>query len=271
MPQQPLYQIAPFSLGEARLYLAENLDMGSAWSLMPTASGAPDAEEGAALPIQLQPNPATSGWTVRTPRGGLALIDAEARAEYPDLNRVTRSGYTATTVGVLRTAEAGLLELEVLLPLPAFAVPRNNLPAEALLLPQGLNYLVDTASGEGLGELADAQPAQVLLTLTLLGEAVIAAYGERVLGQVLADDALLGLLRSTSQVFAARAFVAEDMVVLDADPGQAAGASSLPVLRVPAPAPLQHIEEEPAGDMMIAPELEEAPQGSRPMRGPAQD
>lgn len=267
MPHQQPYPIAPFSLGESRVYLAEDLDSASAWSLVPGAVGG--LEEGTTIPVMLLPHPATGGWTVRSTHGGVGRLGAEVRAEYPDLERVTRSGLVSSTIGVLHPGEQGLLELEVWLPLPALAVPRNNLPAGTVLLPQGVSYLVDTSGGDGLGPLADAQPCQVLATLTALGDSVIAAYGETVLGVVQADEPLLALLRDNpSLAIAARAFIVSDTVVLDAAPEQVHGSVTVPALRVPAPEPVVAVELPENTDVMVVPELDEAPAGHRPMTGP---
>ena len=270
MPHQQPYPIAPFSLGESRVYLAEDLDSASAWSLVP---GAGDSlEEGATIPVVLLPHPATGGWTVRSAHGGIGRLGADVRARYPDLERVTRSGLASSTVGVLHPGEQGLLELEVWLPLPALAVPRNNLPAATVLLPQGVSYVVDTSAGEGLGALADAQPCQVLATLTALGDSVIAAYGETVLGVVQADDSLLAVLRDNpSLAIAARAFIVSDIVVIDAAPEQVHDSVAVPPLRVPAPEPIVAVELPENPDVMVVPELDEAPRGHRPLTGPPVD
>ncbi len=267
MPHQQPYPIAPFSLGESRVYLAEDLDSASAWGLLPEAGGS--LEEGATVPVTLLPHPATGGWTVRAAHGGVARLGPEIRAEYPDLERVTRSGMVAATVGVLHPGEQGLLELEVWLPLPALAVPRNNLPEGTVLLPQGELHVVDTATGEGLGELADAQPCQVLATLTVLGESVVTAYGETVLGVVRDDGSLPAVLRANASVpLAARAFVASDTVVIDVAPEQVQNSVTVPPLRVPAPEPVVAVELPENPDMLLLPELGEAPAGHRPMTGP---
>lgn len=232
----PTYPLAPTALGEARAYEVEGLSLGPAWNYAVISDR---------LPVSLSPNPVNGGWFVRTAAGALGTLVAEAREDYPDLMRVLRSGFQPATVAEISPAGRGRLRMEVRLPTPPFAVPRNNLPERALLLPPGTGVLLDTIAADGISaaELAEISPAQLLVTLTRVAGEIVAVYNNRPLGVLPEDWAPAGFAEQVAQLhragtpLAARVFCGEELIALDAAPELIDAAQPLPELSEPAPRP----------------------------------
>lgn len=163
--------------------------------------------------VYLEPDPLSRGWRVRCPRCGGSVIGeiaAPYRAAYPSLQRVHSSGLVPSTVaGVRLDAARGLFNVDVFLPPEPVAVPRNNVPAGAAVLPPGDMVVVDTSAGEfSAPELEFRSPGQWLVGLVTVGDAVVVTLDGTVLGT--ADINLAG-----DGVAYARAHIVEAMVGLD--------------------------------------------------------
>lgn len=265
----PTYPLAPTALGEARAYEVEELALGPAWN---------HAASTDLLQVSLAPNPVTGGWFVRTRHGALGQLDAEAREEYPQLQRVHRSGMEPATIAQLSHLGDGLLAMDVLLPAPPFAVPRNALPAAALLLPQGEGLLLDTSTADGVSaeEIAAVSPAQLLVTLSSVADEVVAVYDNRPLGVLPAVRTPLGFagqvaaFQQAGTPLAARAFCGDNLIAVDVAADLIDAAQPLPALSEPPPQPYQPIDLSADWEALIdATEVSlDPPRGPRPVAGP---
>lgn len=165
------------------------------------------------------------GWLVHGPGGYLGLIPTAVTTRYPDLMRVFHSGLAPEVSARIRPAEDGSGRMlgSVDLPAPPFVVPvgRVNSP----VLGQGgrleLDLSVDVAA-----------PAQVLVELDAVGDAVVARFHGRLLGAVHSTPASL-LDALSTRPLAARAFVADGRAALDVGPELVA--EEIPALSAPEP------------------------------------
>lgn len=269
---QASYPLAPFALGDGRAYLVEGLSQAVAWDLASTDD---------LIPAILQPHPKSGGWLVRSGGRILALLPKEVREEYPDLSRVLGSGLWPSTVAefVVDEQGSGVLDLEVMLPAPPFAVPRNNLPTAARLMPQGETYLVDTSVSDQIpdAELDLLGPAQLLLTLSAVGGQVVAVFGNRPLGSLRTSEEFVAQVHRAVQAdapLAVRAFLADGLIGVDFAAELAEAGTQLPELLVsvpepdPAPAPTGVWELTLDGEDVSAATL---PRGPRAVADPKQN
>lgn len=265
----PTYPLAPTALGEARAYEVAELALGPAWNHAATTD---------LLQVSLAPNPVTGGWFVRTRHGALGQLDATVREEYPQLQRVHRSGMEPVTIAQLSRLGDGLLAMDVLLPAPPFAVPRNNLPAAARLLPQGEGLLLDVSTADGVSaeEIADISPDQLLVTLSSVAGEVVAVYDNRPVGVVPAARTPLGFAgqvaarQQAGAPLAARAFCGDGLIAVDIAAELVDAAQPLPALSEPPPQPYQPIDLSADWEAFIdAAEVSlDPPRGPRPVAGP---
>lgn len=184
------------------------------------------------IDVDLEPDPLTRGWRVRTADAIIGRLGAQQRSRFPSLERVHASGLTPRTLaGVRLDAETGRFTVDVYLPPEQVCVPHNNAPANSPVLAEGDMMVVDTSVGEFTAEeLAARSPGQWLVGLSLVGDTVVATLDSRVLGTV-AELALDPV--ETQQSLYARAHFLDGMVGLDVAEGELARARALPALSVP--------------------------------------
>lgn len=113
---------------------------------------------GAPIDVTLVPNLGDGGWRIRWEFGIIGSLSAQVRADYPEIERVVDAGLmplTRARVSIDRAA--GRLAVAVELPEPGTAVPLNNLPPGAVLVPQGeLHPLpADLPDGHYVGVVSD--------------------------------------------------------------------------------------------------------------------
>ncbi|QPK83943.1 hypothetical protein G7Y29_03910 [Corynebacterium qintianiae] len=190
------------------------------------------------LSVTLEPDPLTRGWRVHARDAVIGEVAERHRGRFPSLERVHASGFTPSTLaGVRFESEQGRFAVEIFVPPADFAVPRNDAPGGAPVLPPGEMFFINTGTGEFTGEeLALRSPAQWLVGLTLVGDAVVATLDGRVLGTLNDEDnhQLADLARDRE--VCARAHIIEGMVGLDV--GDSSEESRpVPALTVPPESP----------------------------------
>ncbi len=177
------------------------------------------------VPVVLEPNAVEENWRVRRLGAGvLGEVAQFDRARYVDLERIHQSQLLPLTLAAVKfDAEYGKFAVDVILPPPQLAVPRNNAGPDCLVLPSGDMAIIDTERGEFSAEqLASLAPGQWFVGLQTAGDAdVVVTLGERVLGCVSAadlDDVRAMLLDAPSPdngCVVARAFFLDGMAALD--------------------------------------------------------
>lgn len=183
------------------------------------------------IPVHLQADPLTGGWKVRRTTGAaIGSLPAVERNRFEDLRRVEASLLMpATLAEVYLSEKTGRFEVNVLLPPPELVVPRNDAPTSAVVLPPGDMVFIDTSKGEfSAEELAMRSPGQWLVALHVIGGAVAATLGEKVLGGVEWEGDLPAL---NGEVYA-RAVLLDGMAALDVA-GPEEGVAQLPALKIP--------------------------------------
>lgn len=195
------------------------------------------------LDVVLEANPLNASWRVRRRGNGdtlgavLGEIAPQWRAHFPAVERVHGSFHRPATLAAVRLdKEAGRFNVEVFLPEPQLAVPRNDAPESALVLPAGDMFVVDTASGEfTAAELAALSPGQWLVGLQLIDATVAATLAGRVLGifHGAENEQLVQWVEQFEPgALWARAVVLDGMAALDAGAPEE-GVAQLPALTVP--------------------------------------
>ncbi|WP_018295896.1 hypothetical protein [Corynebacterium lubricantis] len=181
MSKTPHYLVAPVALNEYRRLPVDNILQAPLFAqFTPT-------EEEVFVPVTLASDPVQGTWRVRWEFGILGEVAKDLREEYPEMVRITSSGFLPETIAGIRI-EDNQLRVDVLLPPPELAVPRNNVTDETWILPPGDSFEVDTTTGEfDESELQVLSPGQWLLILTEMGDQLIAVLDGRVLGAVQGD------------------------------------------------------------------------------------
>lgn len=143
------------------------------------------------IDVDLEANPLTGSWRVRYNGAVIGTVPAPDRARFPDVERVHQSLLRPGTTAELRfNADSGHFDVAVILPPTQLAVPRNDTPAGAWVLPPGDMLVIDTAAGEfSAEELAMLSPGQWFVALHRIGGTVVALYDGRVLGSFNGTDA----------------------------------------------------------------------------------
>lgn len=176
------------------------------------------------VPVALEPNAVEESWRVRRlGHGVVGEISQFDRARYVDLERIHQSQLLPLTLAAVKfDAEEGKFAVDVILPPPQLAVPRNNAGLHSLVLPSGDMAIIDTERGEfSADQLASFAPGQWFVGLKAAGSDVVVTLGERVLGCVSAADAddvrtiLFDAPSTDNEVTVARAFFLDGMAALD--------------------------------------------------------
>ncbi|MEX3505437.1 hypothetical protein [Corynebacterium sp. LK2510] len=202
--------------------------------------------------VWLVPDPVGGTWRVHYRGGVVGEISADARAQFPDIDRVHNAARVPHTIAGIMLNERGLFDATVFLPPTDLAVPRNNAPATARVLPPGDMYVVDATTGEfSAPELEAASPGQWLVGLTEVSGTVVATLDGRVLGSLSADDSaeVAAVLRADTPTFA-RAFAVDAMVGLDLA-AEASGAEPLPALPPLPPLPSDAAAHDPESPAVV--------------------
>lgn len=244
-----LYPLAPSTWGAGVEIPVDHVVQAALFSDFPGLRGT------AYVPVVLEANPLNGSWRVRRLNEGalgpvLGEVAPQWRQHYPEIERVHAAFHRPTTVAAVRLDPArGLYGVDLYLPQPQLAVPRNNAPAAAAVLPAGDMLVVDTSVGEfGAGELAALSPGQWLVGLSRIDDSVshvLVTLFDRVLGALDPDDAAAVL--PWLDAYPAGNLWARAVVV-------GAGASAVAGLDVGAP-------EEGAGPV---PAIQEQPRAARP-------
>lgn len=239
-----LYPLAPSVWGQGEEIPVEHVVQAALFTDFADLRGS------AFIDVLLQPNPLTGSWRVRrlSTGGGqgpvLGEIASEHRDRFADVVRVDASLLMPVTVAEVKLEEStGRFELAVVLPPPELAVPRNDAPASALVLPPGDMMVVDTTKGEFTAEeLAARSPGQWFVALHRIGDHVAATLGDKVLGGFDSpDNETLGRFLTAaaetdeagSGVVYARVVLLDGLVALNiAGPDE--GIGQVPGLKVPA-------------------------------------
>ncbi|MHA2788619.1 hypothetical protein ACXZ66_05665 [Corynebacterium sp. S7] len=213
----PHYLVAPVALNQYRRLPVDDVLQAPLFAqFTPT-------EEEVFVPVTLAADPVKGTWRVRWEFGILGEVSKELREEYPEMVRVSSSGFLPETLAGIRI-EGSQLFVDVLLPPPELAVPRNNVTEDTRVLPPGGAFEVDTATGEfDEDELQVLSPGQWLLILTQMGDQLIATLDGRVLGTVSGDAGteLLSFIHSVQNddpgaPVAGRAYFQDLSVTIDA-------------------------------------------------------
>lgn len=182
------------------------------------------------VPVALEPNAVEESWRMRRLGHGIVgEISQFDRARYVDLERIHQSQLLPVTLAAVKfDAEQGKFAVDVILPPPQLAVPRNNAGLHSLVLPSGDMAIIDTERGEFSAEqLANLAPGQWFVGLQIADSDVVVTLGERVLGCVSAADVddvrtiLFDAPSTDNAITVARAFFLDGMAALDiADYGE---------------------------------------------------
>lgn len=176
------------------------------------------------VPVVLEPNAVEESWRVRRLGNGIVGEIAQFdRARYVDLERVHQSQLLPMTLAAVKfDAVHGKFAVDVILPPPQLAVPRNNAGSDFLVLPSGDMAIIDTERGEFSAEqLASLAPGQWFVGLQVSNSDVVVTLGERVLGCVSAADVddvrtiLFDAPSTDNEITVARAFFLDGMAALD--------------------------------------------------------
>lgn len=259
------YPLAPSTWGAGVEIPVDHVVQAALFSDFPGLRGT------AYVPVVLEANPLNGSWRVRRLNEGalgpvLGEVAPQWRQHYPDIERVHAAFHRPTTVAAVRLDPArGLYGVDLYLPQPQLAVPRNNAPAAATVLPAGDMLVVDTAVGEfSAGELATLSPGQWLVGLQLDDDSashVLIILNGRVLGALAGADAAAvsaWLEQHDAGNLWARAVIVDAMVGLDVgSPDE--GAGHVPAIAEPTRAarPWQVIEF-PSGGWAITVERDSA-------------
>lgn len=240
-----LYPLAPSVWGAAEEVPVERVVQPALFSRFPALRGT------AFVGVLLEPNPLNGTWRVRwlgtgavAPDQGpvIGQVAARHRERFADITRVDASLYRPTTTAAVAFDQAaGHFRVDVLLPPPPLAVPRNDTPPSAVVLPPGDMVVVDTAKGEFTAQELEAHsPGQFFVALHRIGDAVAVTLGDKVLGGFGEADAaeLAAFLDAADhpEVYA-RAVLLAGMAGLNVA-GPEEGISRIPALALPDTRPL---------------------------------
>lgn len=235
-----LYPLAPSVWGAGEEIELENVVQAPLFAEFGTAKSS------AFLPVLLHPNPLNGTWRVRRITADrsqgrvLGEVAKYHRDRFEEMRRVEASLLMPTTTAEIRFDNAsGLFRATIILPPHQLAVPRNDPPEGARVLPPGDMMVVDTARGEfTTHELAVLSPGTWFVALHPLAGTVAATLGGKALGGFDADDAaeLLSYLETAGTggetPLYARAVLLGGMAALNAG-HPAEGMQSIPALKVP--------------------------------------
>ncbi|OEY13492.1 hypothetical protein A0K93_04935 [Corynebacterium sp. BCW_4722] len=232
-----LYPLAPSTWGAGREIPVGHISQAALFSDFAGQRGSSYFE------VVLEANPLNSSWRVRRrgtaerPGPVLGEIAPELRALFPEVERVHTSLLRPVTLAAVKLqTDSGRFDVDVLLPEPQLAVPRNDAPETAAVLPAGDMFVVDTSTGEfDADELASRSPGQWLVGLQLIDGSVVATLSGRVLGSFAESDN--DTLAEWAQGFEpgglwARAVLLDGMAALDAGAPEE-GAAEVPALSAP--------------------------------------
>lgn len=247
-----LYPLAPSVWGVGEEIQLEHIVQAPLFGEFPSLGGT------AYFDVLLHPNPLTGAWRVRRLLPGseqgrvLGDVPESQRERFESMRRVEASLMMPVTTCELRLdPDTGLFAASIILPAPQLAVPRNDPPAQALVLPPGDMLVVDTAVGEfSAEELEGRSPGTWFVRLHEIGGTVVAMLGDKVLGGFDDRDAatLLDYLDKVRAVrgageaagegtaLFARAVLLDAMVALNAGSPRE-GLQRVPALKVPDSAP----------------------------------
>ncbi|WIM68539.1 hypothetical protein QP027_03855 [Corynebacterium breve] len=251
----PHYLIAPSALNYMRRIEVTNIVQAALFGHI-----SPSKQE-VLIPVTLLPDQPSGTWRVRSVVGVIGEIAPEIRQSYPDIARVTGSGFQPETIAGVRTDESdGQFHVDVFMPQPDLAVPRNNSPGGVPVLPPGGVYMVDAEHGEfPPHQLAELCPGQWLVGLTEVGGEIVASLNSRVLGTITTPgrDGIRNIVRTAveqtgSRTVAARGYFVDGAVALDAmvpqNDCEQVFSLSVPDTR---PAPSFHLVEYPDGTWAV--------------------
>lgn len=226
------YPLAPAAWGTGEELPVEQLMQAALFSDFGSTKGT------TFIDVTLEPNPLSGGWRVRHNGAALGHIPAWQRQRYSDMERINGSILVPATVASVHFhKETGQFDLRVILPPPQLAVPRNNAPDGAIVLPPGDMVVIDTSRGEFWADKLQAlSPSQWLVGFQVMDNAdIVVTLDQRVLGVIGEDEAasVAAILDAApaTQVFA-RAYLLNGMAGLDIAPAKEAEDPAL--LNVPA-------------------------------------
>lgn len=245
------YQLAPSTWGAGQEIPVGHISQAALFTDFAAIRGT------AYLDVVLEANPLNRSWRVRRRGAGdmpgpvLGEVSPEWRAQFPEIERVHESFLRPATLAAVKLdPDSGRFEVDVVLPEPQLAVPRNDAPATTVVLPAGDMLVIDTSVGEFTAEeLAARSPGQWLVGLQLIdatGDStekptVLATLNGQVLGGF-AEEENAQLAEWVGQFepggLWARAVLLDGMAALDAGAPEE-GAAELPALSVPDTRPLR--------------------------------
>lgn len=240
----PRYPLASSAFGYQRRIPVENVVQALVFSHV-----APGVDE-LRVPVTLSADPTEGTWRVRWEHGVIGEIPAAEARHYPDLYRVSGSGFQPETIAGIRVPEgSSLAEVHVYLLASELAVPRNNVSDDTSVLPTGEMFMIDTATGDmGAFDLALASPGQWLVGLTDVGGKPVATIDGTVAGTFAADDAdkVLAFIHAAQKVnpqglVAARGFVVDSAIAIDAGVPEGS-VDNIPPLLIPDPRPREVLQ-----------------------------
>lgn len=269
-----LYPLAPSYFGVEHVAVLDHVNLGTALSF-PGLATAP-----ALVDVSLIPDPTTRGWRIRSPFGFLGALDAEESAEYPSLARLRAAGLSPSTHATVEIVE-GDVDVAVALGLDPWMIPTTNQPVGSALLAGGHGALVDVSAGQlTTYQLRGMGTQQLIVSLTLIDDTVLATHGDLVLGPCtsLADSPVLAAAveaaAPSGASLAARAYAAAGRLAVDLpDSADALFSPAIP----PLPLSSEHPAIPPALDLTAdwevtapaAPLASPLPTGSRTFTSPS--
>lgn len=210
-----LYPLAPSYFGVEHVAVLDHVSLGTALSIPGLAS------EPVLVDVSLIPDPTTRGWRIRSPFGFLGALDGEESAEYPSLARLRSAGLTPSTHATVEIID-GAVDVAVALGLDPWMIPANNQPEGTALVTGGHGALIDVSAGQLTAhQLREMGTQQLIVSLVLLDDTVLATHGDLVLGPCtsLSDSPALAAAfeaaASSGATLTARAYAAAGRIAVD--------------------------------------------------------
>ncbi|MDK8241153.1 hypothetical protein [Corynebacterium coyleae] len=219
---QKLYPLAPSTWGAAVEIPVDHVSQAALFSDFAGKRGT------SYVPVVLEANPLNASWRVRLHNAAsqnsmlagpvLGEVSPQWRSLFDEVERVHSSILKPVALAAVKLErDIGQFEVNLLLPEPQLAVPRNNAPETATVLRAGDMLVIDTTEGEfNAADLAHRSPGQWFVGLQALGDTAVATLDGKVLGS-LAEPEVVEWVRSYEHGnLWARAILLDGMAALDA-------------------------------------------------------
>lgn len=232
---QKLYPLAPSTWGAAVEIPVEHVSQAALFSDFAGKRGT------SYVPVVLEANPLNSSWRLRLHRPTLQTgiltgpvlgeVSPQWRKLFDEVERVHSSILKPVALAAVKLErDIGQFEVNLLLPQPQLAVPRNNAPENAAVLRAGDMLVIDTSEGEfGAADLAHRSPGQWFVGLQSVGDTAVATLDGKVLGSISEPEVIEWVRAFDHGGLWARAILLDGMAALDAGSPEE-GTDSVPPL-----------------------------------------